>query len=195
MMFNIIAASIIKNLIYRSIIILLPAFAGYAYARFVDGRKIFDPEDFKRVLNKPVTKYDKVWKLWLLILFVLIFANVALYTYDDVCKVLNIREEISNGTMEDNFYREEDEISEMVTVDWYHNTITIYSTDYSLPQINNEEIHSYQLSKDDNGIMYLIDESDVRWNINFYTRDSITDIVLSHDGEMFCYENLEDIYS
>lgn len=118
-----------------------------------------------------------------------------IYTYSDVCKVLTIREEISNGTMEDNFYREEDEISEMVTVDWYHNTITIYSTDYSLPQINNEEIHSYQLSKDDNGIMYLIDESDVRWNINFYTRDSITDIVLSHDGEMFCYENLEDIYS
>ena len=195
MMFNIIAASIIKNLICRSIIILLPAFVGYAYARFVDGRKIFDLKGFKQALNKPVTEYNKVWKLWLLILFVLIFANVAIYTYSDVCKVLTIREKISNGTMEDNIYREEDEISEMATVDWYHNTITIYSTDYSLPQINNEEIHSYQLSKDDNGIMYLIDESDVRWNINFYTRDSITDIVLSHDGEMFCYENLEDIYS
>lgn len=194
-MFDIIAASIIKNLICRSIIILLPVFVGYAYARFTDGGKIFDLEFFKQVLTKPITRYDKVWKIWLVILFLMIFVNVAIYTYSDVYKVMSIREEISNGSMEDNFYREEDDISEMVTVDWYHNTITIYSTDYSLPQINNEEIHNYQLSKDDNGTMYLVDESDVRWNINFYTRYSIRNIVLSHDGDKFCYENIEDIYS
>lgn len=195
MMFNIITASIIKNLICRFIIIFAPVFVGYAFASFTDGKKIFDIEYFKQVLNKSITKYDKVQKAWIILLFVMLLINVAVYTYSDVHKVLSIREEISDGSMEDNFYREEDEISEMVTMDWYHNTITIYSTDYSLPQINNEEIHNYQLSKDDKGTMYLIDESDVRWNINFYTRDSIRDIVLSHDGEMFCYENLEDIYS
>lgn len=195
MMFDIIVASIIKNLICRSIVILLPVFVGYAYARFTDGRKIFDLEYFKRILTKPITRYDKVWKVWLTILSLMIFVNVAIYTYSDVYKVMSIREEISNGSMEDNFYREEDDISEMVTVDWYHNTITIYSTDYSLPQINNEEIHNYQLSKDDNGTMYLVDESDVRWNINFYTRYSIRNIVLSHDGDKLCYENIEDIYS
>ena len=186
--------SLIKNIIYSAGRVYIIILVGCMIGRLEVSKKIFCKETFIGIFKSNLLSV-RIMQGFLLFFIVLETLN---NTSADVRKVSEIRAEQSNESIEDNYYREQDEISEMLSLVWksdHDGTITIYSTDYSIDEIYNEEIHNYTFSKGKDGVFFLTDEEGAKWDIKFYTDEGDRCIVLSHNTDKFVYWYIDDIYN